>query len=73
MEFMSGSVDDGEQGEMVRARSTFLPFSLDLQDAVSFKSSHSASLAICHQNRKNLDTALLHSVPTQTEWNQMER
>ena len=51
----------------------FISFSLDLQDTVSFKSSHSASLAICHQNRKNFDTALLHSVPTQTEWNQMER
>lgn len=73
MEFMSGSVDDGEQGEMVRARSAFLPFSLDLQDVVSFKSSRSASLDICHQNRRHFDTALLHSVPTQTEWNQMER
>lgn len=46
---------DGEQGELVRARSTVLPFPLDLQDTVYY-SSRTASLAICHQNRKHFDT-----------------
>lgn len=46
---------DGEQGKMVRARSTFLPFPLDLQDMVSF-SSLTTSLTICHENRKHFDT-----------------
>lgn len=45
---------DGEHGKMVRARSTFLPFPLDLQDMVYF-SSHTTSLTICHENRKHFD------------------
>ena len=45
----------GEQGELVRARNTVFPFPLDLQDTVCY-SSHTASLAICHRNRKHFDT-----------------